>query len=151
SSASSARATATASTTDISTSSWDAGPRARCSPASTHGWTPRTRSRRPAASGVHEAQRHAVALADGEVLVAIDVLARQRGRERPHAVRVILGVARVRVDLRAPRELQPRARRELDDHDLRDVARVADLRRRRARISAVLLDTEHAPGLEHPR
>src|SRR5580692_10494853 len=48
---------------------------------------------------LHEAHREAVALADGGVLVAVLVPEAVRGRQRPHALLVVLGVAGVGVHL----------------------------------------------------
>src|SRR5680860_1634268 len=48
------------------------------------------RRRRPLARGLHEFQRHAIALADRQILLAILVAETQRGWQRPHALRIVL-------------------------------------------------------------
>ena len=72
--------------------------------------------------GATELQRHPVALADRDEALAIDVTTTKRGRKRPHVLRMIACVARVRVDLRALDELEARRLRELDHRGLRHVA-----------------------------
>src|SRR5688572_18557268 len=74
-------------------------------------------SRRPLL-GLHELQRHAVRFAYREVLVAVLVLERERRRQRPDALLVVLRVLRVRVDLGFLGEREARIGRELDDRFL---------------------------------
>src|SRR4029079_994055 len=63
-------------------------------------------------SGLDELERHAVGLADRDVFRVVElggtaVVARApRGRQRPDAERMILGVAWIRVDLGAPGQLE---------------------------------------------
>src|SRR6218665_1757891 len=57
--------------------------------------------------GFAKAQRHAVGFADRQETGTVRIAtAAQRGRQRPHAVRVVPGVERVRVDLAARVELE---------------------------------------------
>src|SRR6185295_13545401 len=58
------------------------------------------------AARLDEAQRHAIRLADCQVLFAILVLEFQRRRQCPHAFRIILGVLRVGVDFALLIELE---------------------------------------------
>src|SRR5579872_30107 len=44
-------------------------------------------------------QRHAIALADREILRLVGVAQAQRRRQRPHALRVVLGISWIRVDV----------------------------------------------------
>src|SRR5690606_26482097 len=55
----------------------------------------------PVTSFLHEAQGHAVAFADGLVFSAIDFGVVVGRRQGPHAIRMVLAVARVGVDLAA--------------------------------------------------
>src|SRR5690606_4951672 len=60
----------------------------------------------PRLSRLHEAQRHAVAFTDRLVFVRVGGVMVVGRRQRPHAVGVILGVARVGVDLAAFLQLE---------------------------------------------
>src|SRR5688572_26578132 len=64
--------------------------------------------------GLAEPEREAVAFANREVLVAVDVAAAQRRRQRPDAVRVNRRVLRIGVDLALANQLEPGLLRELD-------------------------------------
>src|SRR6185295_17416343 len=66
------------------------------------------RSRPQSASGFHEFKRHAIALADGKVLVAIGATERERRRQRPDALRIIFDVGWIRVDFRSARKPEAR-------------------------------------------
>ena len=104
---------------------------------------------------LEELQRHPVALADGRVPGAIG---RAGGgivgpclegrRERPHSVRMVSRIPRVRVDLRSPRAREARSLDRFDDRCLGEIALLDGLLRVRAGRGAVLLDAEDAVRLE---
>src|SRR5687768_660325 len=103
-----------------------------------------------------ELERHAVAFPDGHVLrviergigciVAIGRRAKRR-RQCPYAERMILGVLRVGVDLRARDELEARLLGLLDHEGLGNVA-AHGLHVLRTRIRAVLLERQDSAGFE---
>jgi hypothetical protein len=72
--------------------------------------------------GLHELERHAVALADGLVLLAVFVAVGQGRRQRPHAALVVGLVLRVGVDLGFRGQLEAGAFGHLDHIGLVDVA-----------------------------
>src|SRR5690606_6059362 len=97
-------------------------------------------------------QRHSIRLADGIVFGAVEVgivaFGRAaRRRQRPDAERMIRGVFRVRIDLRARDELQACSFRELDDARFAHVARGA-FRIVFARLRTMLLEREDAARLQ---
>ena len=95
-----------------------------------------------------ELERHAIALADRDVLLLVLVAEAQRRRQRPDALGVVLGVLRVRVDLGLARELEAGGLDLLDDPLLRQVALLRALVGVGVRLRAVLLDAEDAVRLE---
>src|SRR5690606_2585346 len=110
-------------------------------------WRPEPRS----AARLFEAQRHAVALADRQVAFAVDIPQAQRRRQRPDALRPVMGVARIGVDLGGGDEAKARLLREpADGRDLH-VAAAALARGIGVLGQAVLDDAERAAGLQHPK
>src|SRR3546814_866817 len=60
------------------------------------------------AGGLHEFQRHAVRFADRQIFFAVLVAFGERRRQRPDALRIILAVLGIGVDLAFARQLEAR-------------------------------------------
>src|SRR5690606_27022332 len=104
---------------------------------------------RSAGSGLPEPERHAIGFADGQEALAIARPAAQRRRQRPDAMGMVPGIARVRIDLAARPEAEARRARTLDDEGLGDVAAVDHLPDRGPGSRAMLDDAQHPVLAEH--
>src|SRR4029453_10081924 len=98
-------------------------------------------------SRFHELERHPVPRSDGEIFRLVFLSRFQGRRQVPDAVRVILRVLGVGVDLAARGQLEARPLRELDDIVLVDVTRLRLRILGAPGLAAVLLDTEDAARL----
>src|SRR5580692_4670221 len=110
-------------------------------------WTSRA-SLVPLTSLLHELERHAVALADRRVFLAVHVPLAERRRQRPHALGIVFRVLRVGVGFALAGEPETLRLDLLDQPLLREVALLRALHRVGARSCAVLLDAEDATALQ---
>src|SRR5262245_60220204 len=99
-------------------------------------------------SGFHELQGHPVALSDGQVFRLVLLTRFECRRQVPDAVRVVLRVVGIGVDLAAGGQLETSGLGELDDVILVDVTRLRLRILRAAGLAAVLLDAEDAARLQ---
>src|SRR5215469_14861466 len=93
-------------------------------------------------------QRHPIAFADRQVLVAIDIAHPQRWRQSPHTLGIVLGVLGVGVDLRFRHQVKAGLLRHADYVVLPYVAVGALGVLWQFRVAAMFLDAENAARLE---
>src|SRR3546814_4811103 len=87
------------------------------------------------AGGLHEFQRHAVRFADRQIFFAVLVAFGERRRQRPDALRIILAVLGIGVDLAFARQLEARGLGKGDDRAFLHIDRLLDRKSTRLNYS----------------